>query len=139
MTEKQKSNEKANIAYNYLVNFYNTVQQISHHYSTYATLIDIKKAQEQAGNVEEVTLQSIKNTMENVRYQIYNAETQYNAMKDKIKSNIVLDHAKKLNKGYIIDIEDLKSIVTDYNRIIFESVITEILDNAQDYLNEIYN
>lgn len=137
-----KENEEKAAAANYVINFYNEVQQLTHFYATYENLM--LELIEKYGNeeqIEETEKSVIKQACSTIRYYTTVSFIKYSSIMLKTGENIDKDIEKLYNiiiKTYVVKREDVKNYVVKLNSVLMNTVIKSLLESSSDVIAKLY-
>lgn len=136
-------NEEKAAAANYVINFYNEVQQLTHFYANYENLmLELsEKYGSQEDKIEQSENELIKQACATIRYYSQLAYIKY--------SSIILKTGEKLDKdieklnqtittSYVVKRADVKDYVVKLNSVLMNTVIKNLLETSSDVIAKIY-
>lgn len=139
-------NEQKITASNYIISFYQEVENLTHNHAIYINLlIELKAKYGEKPDAKKITEEEynvLSTTVQTVRYYCTKAYIKYNSISNQFQKNEDVKKQYDLIKSpsnYLIDSEKLESFVTLMNNIIVDKVIRNLLKSSQDFVSEIYN
>jgi len=151
MTEvkKERLNEKKQAASSYIITFYNNVIQLTSDFAIYSNLlleIESRYAEVDLQKMEEQDKQTLLNTVQNIRYNAQMNYIQYQVMSEEVENiqkpeekEAIKKQFSKIKDNLIVKRDDLQEYVISLNKFLVKKVMAELLQNSQEYLNDIYN
>jgi hypothetical protein len=141
MIDKQ-SEEKAAAA-NYIINFYNEVQQLTHYYVEYENLM-LEIAEKYEGAEDKISPEEkevIKQAWKLIRYYTNMSFIKYSSIMIKTNNKVDKD-IEKLQKDllgkYEVVRKDIKDYVLKLNAVLMNTIIKSLLETSSDVMNKIY-
>jgi hypothetical protein len=144
-----KKSEKKDAATSYIITLYNNVMGLTAGYAIYKNiLIELKNkyGDENINKLVEADKKSLIETIQDIRFKATINFIQYETLKKEIKDILSPDDDKLLraayeavSQQYIIMSEDLKILVSQFNYLLLNQVMSELLTDSQNYLDKIYN
>jgi len=137
-------NESKLAGANYIVNFFNHINQLNSEYSKYQNyLLEIDA--KYSGNIEalsDLEKDYISNLVQICRYYVSIVYIQYKSIYsvvDKLKeSEKIEDLYNKINNTYLIEREQLKEFILEINKALVNDVMKDLLVSSKEIVGEIY-
>lgn len=139
--EKKPISEEKTAGASYILQFYASVQNLTHWYSLYFNFLLESGAKYSANSqYTEQDQEAFKGYITNMRYYLTQCNIGYMALKKTVfKENLELEQLyKDVNKTFIINIDDIGRVVIAYNQLLVSEVMRSLLENSQDIINNIY-
>jgi hypothetical protein len=138
-----KQDEEKAAAANYIINFYNEVQVLTHHYATYENLmLELsEKYGSQEDKVSEEEKNIIKQSCSTIRYYTTVAFIKYSSImlktENKVDKDIETLH-DTIKKDYVTKRQDILKYVIKLNGVLMNTVIKSLLENSSDVIAKLY-
>lgn len=146
-TKQPKLNDEKLTAANYVIGFYNTIQELIHIYSVYKTFLLKIEARHLDPHenileiMDEQEDQQLHAVLEQVRYYIQTSHIQYKALKKKKEAyNKEKDEVTKIYNTlntYVIKSQQLEEYLDALNDFLTDKVMTNLLQTSQDVLRDL--
>lgn len=143
--KKQKTEEEQTAA-SYIVNFYNEVENVTHHYAIYNNmLLELSNKypqQETLDKASQEEKQVILDTVQNLRYFIQKTYIKYNAIALKLGKQMdkeLEDSYKKIMNTFMITTKESERYIHRINYLLMESVMTQLLETSQNLIQALYS
>lgn len=139
---------------NYIVNFFNEIQQLNHHYAQYCNLmLELKNTYGEKADkakFQESDRQALKNMLQTLRYYSHKIMIQYQSIFKVLPNSDVEDIKKnkkdpltdaygKIKTDFVIGQKDIEKFVVSINSTLVEGIIKDLLVTSQDIYGQIYN
>ena len=143
MATQDKANEKQIAGASYLLDFYQEVNNLTHHYAQYSNLlIEAKhKYGKEIDSLDENAKGILVTEVQSVRYYAYRCYIMYETLRPslKLKKNTKLKEAyDKVKDVYIMKQEELEKFVIALNSVLVQEVIKDLLDTSQALIATVY-
>lgn len=147
--EKKVSDEQLTGS-SYIISFYNEITMLNHQYAIYNNvLVELgNKYPTSKIDLTEEHYNHLVNVIQTTRYYITKAYILYNGLKEKLKT-LQKDKGKdKIKEIYgklqqpehfIISRADLFELVTEFNKILLDNVMKDILQTSRELINNLYS
>lgn len=136
-------NERKVAGANYIISFFNEVQQLNQFYSLYHNLIlqlKTKYGKDNLEELEDIDNQQLHNAGQNVRHYCNKVYILYYAIAS--KANLNLNKIEALYNAavndYVIKLDNLKKYVLEINKELVNDIIQDLLRTSHDLINDIY-
>lgn len=133
---------------NYIILFFNDIQQLNHNYSLYLNyMLELEgKYGPEAERVTKSTEEeknAVVNLVQTLRHYSTKCFLQYSSiiqsLNKKVDKTISDVYNNKLIKNLIINRDDLKTFVIGINKALMDEVIVDLLKKAEDIYKDIYS
>lgn len=143
METKTKIDEEKQTAANYIFNFYNEVQQLTHIYANYENLMLelAEKYGNQEDKISEAEKEIIKNACATIRYYTTVSFIRYSSIivKTNAKVDPVIEQLhNSIKDKFIVMREDVRNYVIQLNSVLMNTVIKTLLENSSDVIAKLY-
>lgn len=143
-------NERQEASSSHILNFYNDVQYLNHHFANYLNIVielkhkndDFKESGELA-SLDEAGSENITNLVQTIRYYLHQFILKYKG----ICTGTTLEEDKEIEqlyenmleeKNFIPPVETLKKFVQKANNVLITDVISNLLTTSQEIYTQIY-
>lgn len=140
-----KNDERRQAGASYIINFFNDIQTLNHHYSTYLNfLLELKHKHGtsfESKSIQEDEKLALTNTVQTVRHFCHKIYILYKSMISvkEIKGDKNLDsYYLKIKENFIIHSGDLEKFVISLNTLLVNDIIKDLLVSSQDIIGNIY-
>lgn len=142
-TGKKGIDEERIASASYVLNFYQDVSFLTHHYCNYENILTELELEIGSGfdklEVEQKDL--LKNYCSTLRYYARATYIRYMSIMAGINSKPdehVREMLEIINSNYIIERKHIEEFVLAMNRIIIDTVIKSLLENSNNIVNQLY-
>ena len=143
MAEKTKDiNEQKTTAANYILNFYNEVAQLTHHYANYENLMLelAEKYGDHQDKIEDGEKEIIRQTCHTLRYFVTATYIKYQSILSKVgdPNPDITTLYNRLKLQFIVKREDVRNYTILLNSVLVNTVIKDLLQTSSEIINKIY-
>lgn len=139
-------NERKVVGSSYIVNFYQSIYQLTQSCCQYTNLLlELKTKYGEEPNpkkMQEEELSILANSVQTVRYHSKMFFIQYKSICPSInipESEKLTSLYEKVKTDYILTEESITEFVIEVNKLLLDSVIKDLLMTSQNLLNQIYD
>lgn len=135
-------NERKAAGANYIISYFNEVQQLKVLYAQYINfLLEIRTKYESLDKLEENEKLQLGQLAQSVRHLVHLTYISYVSIfsigKLKINKDIT-DLYNKISITYIINTKELEQYVTEINKSLVLDIIKDLLSSSQDIVSDLY-
>lgn len=132
---------------NYIINFFNEIQQLNHHYSLYLNyLLQLNTkygSSPDNQNILDNEKEYLSNLTQGVRHYVHKVFIQYEALYssiDKLQLDTkIKEMYQKIANTYIINSNELREFVLLINKTLINDVIKDLLVSSQEILSSVFS
>lgn len=141
---KIRIGEEKQAAANYVLNFYQEVQQMTSQYAGYCNVLVEQEYKYQAldlGKMDDDTKARIIQEVQTVRYYAHKSYIQYLSIMEGVKLPLDKDIKElyaKLNKQFIIERSVLEKYVVALNKVLTTKIMKGLLESSSDIVESVY-
>jgi hypothetical protein len=139
-----KLNEKKVAASSYIINFYQTIEELTNNYAVYFNdLLNLKE--KYAGEVSKMDpseKEQLTTNAQTIRFNVNRSFIKLKALKDTLNvklSKEIEDAHKEIIKTFIIKEKDLEKYVVEINKILLFDIVQSLLQTSQEVVSNIYD
>lgn len=137
-------NERKSAGANYIISYFNEVQQLKVIYAQYINfLLELKTKyhNENLDKLEEIERGQLSQLAQGVRHLVHLTYISYASIFsiDKLKvDKKIAELYYKIANTYIINTKELEQYVTEINRSLVLDIVKDLLTSSQDVVNDLY-
>lgn len=129
---------------NYIISFFNDIQNLNHHYSMYCNMlieVNAKHGINSIEGLEEYEKNTLIKVSQDLRYYVNKCYIAYVSIHESLEitksEEIPIVYPKLMNR-FIIIREDIEKFVTEINVVLVKKIIRDLLQTSQDIFNDVY-
>lgn len=142
--------EKKYAAASYIINFYQSVDELTKIYATYSNVIlelinrigkENLKEQINQASMDDTEKQVLMNTLANVRYWIHKVWIQYKSIIGSINKEDeqnLQETYDKIKNDFVIELQDFEKLTEGLNKFLLQEIVDKLLQNSDQYIQELY-
>lgn len=140
---KNETSEERTAAASYVLNFYNDVASLTHHYANYENLM-VEMEEKHKGAEDKLTPEekdALREFCQMLRYHARVAYIHYISIMQGLNlkpSKEVAELFDKIRNQYVIKRVDIESFVIVMNRALVEKVIKNLLESSHEIVAQLY-
>lgn len=145
---KQRADEKKTASASYVINFYETVGNLTSTYAQYCNIIVELEARHTGADLEKsMTMEertALTQAVQNVRYHILTSHVLFTTIAKVSKNfteerlSIIKEQREEVLKEFFIKRDKLEEYVVTMNEVLSDAIMTEMLKTSQDFIDSVY-
>jgi len=139
--------EKRVAGASYILTFFKDVEALTNHNAQYLNLLleiqnKVAKIDDKLAKLSEEEKTVIIGAIQNYRYFANKCYIQYKSLQTFVKSikeNVDIEkYYDEIKKSFVLSRETCEKLVIEFNKVLLEDVIKNLLESSEEYINSIY-
>lgn len=144
MAKSSKVDENKQTAASYVIGFYQSVNELTHHYANYNNFmaeLGEKFSGENMQNLDPDTKDQLKNVCNTIRYYAIRSDVSYRSIMKGVNKNTdseIKQSFLKIKDSFIIKVIDVEEYVIKLNEVLTTTIMRDLLSTSNDLVNQLY-